>query len=78
MNAKMQVSPSRIKNFWVIMKIHTSDFPNDPIPESTFCYIKQGNTNLFTAFITVKKTALSKGFVEKWTGVFKASRLIYD
>jgi hypothetical protein len=35
------------KNNWIIFKIETPSFPNDPIPESQLFYVIQGKQSLF-------------------------------
>lgn len=64
------------KNFWVIYKVETADFPNDPVPESQLWYIVQGNETLFVNFIAVKEKTISDAFVAYWSKVFKTSKLI--
>lgn len=66
------------KNTWVLLKVETPSFPNDPIPESDFWYIQQGNNNHFAAFVAIREKEFSDLFIEKWTKIFKMSRLMYD
>lgn len=67
----------RAKNFWAIFKVENPDFPNDPIPESQLWYIFQGNSTLYVNFVAIKEKELNKEFVDRWTKVFKTSRLVY-
>lgn len=66
------------KNAWIIFKIETSKFKNDPNPESQLYYIIQGNTSLYSNFVAIKEKNLSKEFVDKWTKIFKNSELVYQ
>jgi len=66
------------KNSWIIFKIETSSFPNDPKPESQLFYVIQGEQSLFMNFIGIKEETLSNDFIVKWTKVFKNSELIYQ
>ncbi|MEO8771213.1 MAG: hypothetical protein ABI402_14055 [Ferruginibacter sp.] len=66
------------KNFWVIFKVETTDFPDDPIPESQLWYIIQGDNTFFVNFIAVKEKILSDNFVAYWSKVFKESKLIKE
>lgn len=65
------------KNSWIIFKVETPSFPNDPIPESQLFYVIQGEQSLFMNFIAIKEETLSNDFIIKWTNVFKSSELIY-
>lgn len=62
----------------MIIKVETADFPNDPIPESDLWFIQQGNSNHFAAFVAIRQKEFSKSFIDKWVGVFKKSKLIYE
>jgi len=66
------------KNNWIIFKIETPSFPNDPIPESQLFYVIQGKQSLFMNFVAIKVERLSNDFITKWTKVFKSSELIYQ
>ncbi len=66
------------KNIWVLFKIETLSFPNDPKPESQLYYAIQGESTLYVNFIAVKEKTLSSDFIAKWTKVFKASELVYQ
>jgi len=65
------------KNIWIIFKVETPRFPDDPVPESQLYYAIQGEETLYVNFIAVKKKTLQNDFIEKWSTVFKASRLVY-
>ena len=66
------------KNIWVLFKIETPSFPNDPKPESQLYYAIQGEATLYVNFIALKEKALPNDFVTKWTKVFKESELVYQ
>ncbi|QOW09867.1 hypothetical protein Q73A0000_05565 [Kaistella flava (ex Peng et al. 2021)] len=66
------------KNIWVLFKVETPSFPNDPKPESQLYYATQGETTLYVNFIAIKEKKLSKDFVEKWSKVFKDSEFVYQ
>ena len=66
------------KNIWVLFKIETPSFPNDPKPESQLFYAIQGEATLYVNFIALKEKTLSNDFIAKWAKVFKESELIYQ
>lgn len=78
--AKLTVLESNdtAKNIWVLFKIETPSFSNDPNPESQLFYAIQGEATLYINFIAVKEKTLSNDFVTKWTKVFKGSELVYQ
>lgn len=65
------------KNPWIIFKIESPGFTNDPKPESQLFYVIQGDTALYSNFVAIKEKELSDDFVKKWIKVFKASELVY-
>jgi hypothetical protein len=65
------------KNVWVLFKVETASFPNDPVPESQLYYAIQGDKTLYVTFIATKEKALSSDFLLKWSKVFKESELLY-
>jgi hypothetical protein len=77
--AKLTVLESNdtTKNIWVLFKVETPSFPNDPKPESQLYYAIQGETTLYVNFIALKEKNLSNDFITKWSKVFKASELVY-
>lgn len=86
-NASMSESPDAVltilesddkaKNIWVVFKVETPKFPNDPVPESQLYYVIQGEETLYVNFIAIKEKTLGKTFIDKWTKVFKASEFVY-
>jgi len=69
---------NKVKNIWVLFKVETPSFPNDPNPESQLYYAIQGEVALYINFIAIKEKTLSKDFLSKWTKVFKNSELVYQ
>ena len=78
--AKLTVLESNdtTKNIWILFKIETPSFPNDPKPESQLYYAIQGEATLYVNFIALKEKTLSNDFIIKWTKVFKESELVYQ
>lgn len=78
--AKLTVLESNdtTKNIWVLFKVETPSFPNDPKPESQLYYAKQGEATLYVTFIAVKEKTLPIDLITKWTKVFKESELVYE
>jgi hypothetical protein len=64
------------KNIWVLFKVETPGFPNDPKPESQLFYAVQGEVTLYVNFIALK--TLSNDFINKWTKVFKSSEFVFQ
>ena len=69
-------SDDNAKNIWVLFKIESPKFNNDPKPESQLYYAIQGDEGLYVNFVAIKKKNLDSKFIEKWSKVFKASQLI--
>ena len=69
-------SDDTAKNIWVLFKIESPKFNNDPKPESQLYYAIQGDESLHVNFIAIKKKKLDTKFVEKYSTVFKASQLV--
>jgi hypothetical protein len=63
-------------NPWIIFRI-SPGFSSSRNPESQLYFVIQGNQNLYNNFVAVKKDMLSPLFIDKWTRVFKSSKLIY-
>jgi hypothetical protein len=66
------------KNIWVLFKVETPSFPNDPRPESQLFYAIQGKATLYVSFIAIKEKTLTEDFIKKWTQVFRGSELVYE
>src|ERR1700739_1764527 len=43
------------KNPWVLFKVETPSFPNDPTPESQLYYVIQGKATLYSNFVAIKE-----------------------
>jgi hypothetical protein len=71
-------SDEKEKNIWILFKIETPSFPNDPNPESQLFYAIQGNGTLYINFVAIKKNKISSDFIKKWSKVFKSSELVYQ
>lgn len=78
--AKLTILESKetTKNIWVIFKVETPSFPNDPKPESQLFYAIQGEAALYVNFIAIKQKKLPPDFIGKWSKIFKDSELIYE
>jgi hypothetical protein len=66
------------KYHWIIFKIETPSFIDDSTPESQLFYIVQGESYLYINFVALKEKVLSKSFVDKWTAVFKSSKIVHQ
>lgn len=64
------------KNIWVLFKVETPKYPNDPKPESQLYYAIQGDVSLYVNFVAVKEKKLSQDFVDKWSKIFKESKFV--
>ncbi|MES2680916.1 MAG: hypothetical protein V4635_13575 [Bacteroidota bacterium] len=62
---------------YVIFKIETESFPEDPRPESQMYYAVQGESTLYVNFVAVREKELSSDFVNKWTRIFKGAEFVY-
>jgi hypothetical protein len=69
---------NQVKDIWVLFKVETPSFPNDPNPESQLYYAIQGEDTLYINFIAIKEKTLSNAFLSKWTKVFKNSEFVYQ
>jgi len=68
----------KAKTPWILFKIESPSFTNDPQPESQLYYVIQGQTSLFINFVAVKRRGLTDGFESEWKLVFKSSELVYE
>ncbi len=66
------------KTPWILFKIESPSFTNDPQPESQLYYVIQGQTALFINFVAIKRRGLPDDFSSEWKLVFKSSELIYE
>jgi hypothetical protein len=68
----------KAKTPWILFKIESPSFTNDPQPESQLYYVIQGKTALFINFVAIKRRGLPDDFSSEWKLVFKASELVYE
>lgn len=61
-------------NPWILFKIEAEGFTNDKTPESQLYYIIEGENDLYSNFVAIKKSSLPAEFVDQWTAIFKASQ----
>jgi hypothetical protein len=66
------------KHPWILFKIESPKFNDDPNPESQLYYIIQGSSSLYSNFVALKKAKLDDDFVNKWKRIFKASEFVYE
>jgi hypothetical protein len=59
---------------WILFKIEAEGFKSDPHPESQLYYVVEGENDLFSNFVALKKSSLPKDFVDNWTAIFKSSQ----
>lgn len=59
---------------WILFKIESEGFKNDPHPESQLYYIIEGENDMFSNFVAIKKSALSNEFTDRWIAIFKSSQ----
>jgi hypothetical protein len=59
---------------WILFKIEAKGFKSDPHPESQLYYVVEGENDLFSNFVALKKSSLPKDFVDNWTAIFKSSQ----
>lgn len=61
---------------WIMFKIENPFFKNDPRPESQIWYVIQGKQSLYMIFWAIKQKTISKENEDKWTNIFKNSKMI--
>ena len=61
---------------WVIFKVETPVTLKYPEPESDLYYVLQGEYALYEDHVAIKQPNLSPEFVDKWSKIFKTSRLV--
>ncbi len=64
------------KNPWILFKIESASYKNNNTPESQLFYIVEGDEALYSNFVAVKESALSKEFVDHWKAIFKSSKFV--
>lgn len=75
-NPKLTVIDKKVDgdNPWILFKIESEGFTNDKTPESQLFYIIEGEIDLYSNFVAIKKSSLPAEFVDHWTAIFKASQ----
>jgi hypothetical protein len=63
---------------WVIFKVETPATTKYPEPESDLYYVIQGEYALFEDHVAIKQPNLSQEFINKWSKIFKNSRLVKE
>lgn len=61
---------------WILFKSENPNAKGDMIHESQLWYIIQGKNALYVNFVAKKENILSDAFIEKWSKVFKSSKLV--
>lgn len=64
-----------VKKKWTLFKIEASSYKKS---ESQLYYIIQGQEGLYINIINIKEKKISKEFLDKWSTIFKTSKLIYQ
>jgi hypothetical protein len=64
------------KNPWILFKIESASYKKNNNPESQLFYIIAGDEALYSNFVAIKESTLSKEFVDHWKGLFKSSKFI--
>jgi len=64
------------KNPWILFKIESASYKNNNNPESQLFYIVEGDEALYSNFVAIKESTLSKEFVDHWKGLFKSSKFV--
>jgi hypothetical protein len=79
-NAKLTLieKDEAAKHPWILFKIESPKFNDDPNPESQLYYIIQGSSSLYSNFVALKKAKLDDDFVNKWKGIFRAGEFVYE
>jgi hypothetical protein len=63
------------ENPWILFKIEAPHYTNADYTESQLYYAVQGKQNLYSNFVALKVKELPKDFVDKWSAIFKASKI---
>jgi hypothetical protein len=64
------------KNPWILFKIEAASYKNNVNPESQLFYITEGDEAVYSNFVAIKESTLSKEFVDHWKGIFKSSKFV--
>jgi hypothetical protein len=63
---------------WMIFKVETPITDKYPEPESDLYFVIQGEYAVYETYIAIKEPTLSKEFVDKWSAIFKTTRMIIN
>ena len=66
------------ENHWIIFKIEAPRHNDNKKPQSELHYVIQGQSSLFSNFVSVKEKTLSEEFIKKWKLIFKGSQLAWE
>ena len=66
------------ENPWILFKIESPRYTTADYTESQLYYAIQGKQNLYSNFVALKTATLPKDFTEKWSAIFKASKIIAE
>lgn len=66
----------REKEEWLLFKIESPEFIENPTAESQLWYITYGKNSTFVCFIALKEKKLKKKFVKEWSQIFKSGNII--
>jgi hypothetical protein len=77
-SSKLTIEEQGVKNGapWILFKIESPSFKNDPRPESQLYYAIQGKATLYVNFVAMKSKIFPSVYSFKFTRVFKASQII--
>ncbi len=64
------------ENKWILFKIESPEFIENPTAESQLWYIINGENSMFICFIAIKEEKLKKKFIKEWSLIFKAGEII--
>ena len=77
-SSKLTIEEQGVKNGapWILFKIESPSFKNDPRPESQLYYAIQSKATLYVNFVAMKAKIFPSVYAFKFTRVFKASQII--
>lgn len=61
---------------WILFKIESPEFIENPTAESQLWYIIHGDDSMFICFIAIKEKKLKKKFIKEWSQIFKSGNII--
>jgi len=66
------------KHPYIIFKIEAPNFTDSPQPESQLYYIIEGDAATYTNFVAIKAAHLPGTFTDRWTKIFRESKLVQE